>query len=131
MKPKKTSKTQLYLTYVYYLINTVMQEERHRAAALKNAYVLMGRHQYELAIGFFLLGGDIISAITVCAKTFGDDQLALVICRLFEGQGGASERHLISKILLPSAIEKGDYWLASVLEVSCYKYLLYGFIAVG
>ncbi|CAO2835453.1 unnamed protein product [Amaranthus hypochondriacus] len=99
------------------------QEERHRAAALKNAYVLMGRHQYELAIGFFLLGGDIISAITVCAKTFGDDQLALVICRLIEGQGGASERHLISKILLPSAIEKGDYWLASVLEWVLGNYL--------
>lgn len=78
----------------------------------------MGRHQYELAIAFFLLGGDIISAISVCAKTLGDEQLALVICRLIEGQGEPSERHLISKILLASAIEKGDYWLASVLEVT-------------
>ncbi|KNA22362.1 hypothetical protein SOVF_034760 [Spinacia oleracea] len=99
------------------------QEERHRAAASKNAYVLMGKHQYELAIAFFLLGGDTISAITVCAKTLGDEQLALVICRLIEGQGGASERHLIFKILLPSAVEKGDYWLASVLEWEIGNYL--------
>uniref|UniRef100_A0A803KZQ1 RAVE complex protein Rav1 C-terminal domain-containing protein n=1 Tax=Chenopodium quinoa TaxID=63459 RepID=A0A803KZQ1_CHEQI len=107
------------------------QEERHRAAALKNAYVLMGRHQYELAIAFFLLGGDTISAITVCAKTLGDEQLALVICRLIEGQGGASERHLILKILLPSAIEKGDYWLASILEWVLGNYLQSFLIVLG
>ncbi|GMH22541.1 hypothetical protein Nepgr_024384 [Nepenthes gracilis] len=92
------------------------QEEKNKAAALKNAYVLMGRHQLELAISFFLLGGDTMSAVTVCAKTLGDEQLALVICRLVEGQGGPLERYLISKIILPSAIEKGDYWLCSVLE---------------
>ncbi|GAB2291128.1 hypothetical protein Dimus_025386 [Dionaea muscipula] len=92
------------------------QEEKHKAAALKNAYVLMGRHQLELAIAFFLLGGDTMSAISVCAKNLGDEQLAFVICRLVEGKGGPLEQHLISKIIFPSAIEKGDYWLASILE---------------
>jgi len=100
----------------------VIQEEKHKAAALKNAFVLMGRHQFELAVAFFLLGGDISSAVTVCAKTLGDEQLAMVICRLVEGQGGPSERHLISKILLPAAIEKGDFWLASILEVTSNVY---------
>ncbi|KAK9749540.1 hypothetical protein RND81_02G133100 [Saponaria officinalis] len=107
------------------------QEEQHKAAASKNAYVLMGRHQFELAAAFFLLGGDIISAITVCAKTLGDGQLALVICRLVEGQSGPSERHLISKILLPSAIEKRDYWLASVLEWTLGNYLQSFLIVLG
>ncbi|OVA14729.1 WD40 repeat [Macleaya cordata] len=92
------------------------QEETNKAAALKNAYVLMGRHQLELAIAFFLLGGDPTSAVSICAKNLGDEQLALVICRLLEGFGGPLEHHLISKILLPAAIEKGDYWLASLLE---------------
>ncbi|KAF3439842.1 hypothetical protein FNV43_RR18120 [Rhamnella rubrinervis] len=92
------------------------QEEKNKAAALKNAYVLMGRHQLELAIAFFLLGGDTSSAINVCAKNLGDEQLALVICRLIEGRGGELESHLITKFILPSAIEKGDYWLASLLE---------------
>ncbi|KAF6136184.1 hypothetical protein GIB67_001593 [Kingdonia uniflora] len=92
------------------------QEEKNKAAALKNAYVLMGRHQLELAIAFFLLGGDFSSAVTVCAKNLGDAQLALIICRLLEGYGGPLERHLISKFLLPSATEKRDSWLVSLLE---------------
>lgn len=84
---------------------------------MKNAYVLMGRHQLELAIAFFLLGGDASSAVSICAKNLGDEQLAVVICRLIEGRGGPLERHLISKSLLPFAIERGDFWLASLLEV--------------
>ncbi|PON42363.1 WD repeat containing protein [Parasponia andersonii] len=92
------------------------KEEKNKAAALKNAYVLMGKHQLELAVAFFLLGGDFASAINVCAKNLGDEQLALVICRLVEGHGGPAEHHLITKFILPSAIEKGDNWLASLLE---------------
>ncbi|BFG22185.1 hypothetical protein CerSpe_084590 [Prunus speciosa] len=92
------------------------QEEKNKAAALKNAYVLMGRHQLELAVAFFLLGGDTSSAVNICAKNLGDEQLALVICRLVEGRGGPLERHLITKFMLPFAIEKDDYWLASLLE---------------
>lgn len=98
-------------------INSLQQEDKNKAAALKNAYVLMGRHQLELACAFFLLGGDTSSAITVCAKNLGDEQLALVICRLVEGSGGPLERHLLSKFLLPSVIQKGDYWSASLLQV--------------
>ncbi|KAL5998897.1 hypothetical protein ACLOJK_009845 [Asimina triloba] len=92
------------------------QEGKNKAAALKNAYVLMGKHQLELAIAFFLLGGDPSSAVSICAKNLGDEQLALVICRLVEGYGGPLERHLISSFLLPNAIQKGDFWLASLLE---------------
>lgn len=85
----------------------------------------MGRHQLELAIAFFLLGGDPSSAVNVCAKNLGDQQLALVICRLIEGHGGKLEHQLISNILLPNAIEKKDYWLASLLEVSAVNNTLY------
>ncbi|GLU00836.1 hypothetical protein SLE2022_181750 [Rubroshorea leprosula] len=92
------------------------QEEKNKEAALKNAYVLMGRHQLELAIAFFLLGGDASSAVTICVKNLGDEQLALVICRLVEGRGGPLEHQLITKFILPSAIDRGDYWLASLLE---------------
>ncbi|CAJ1950442.1 unnamed protein product, partial [Sphenostylis stenocarpa] len=92
------------------------QDEKNKAAALKNAYVLLGRHQLELAVAFFLLGGDHSSAINVCAKNLGDEQLALVICRLVDGHGGPLEHHLITKYIIPSAIDKGDYWLASLLE---------------
>lgn len=92
------------------------QDEKNKAAALKNAYVLLGKHQLELAVAFFMLGGDNSSAINVCAKNLGDEQLALVICCLVEGRGGPLERHLITKYIFPSAIDRGDYWLASLLE---------------
>ncbi|KAK1376621.1 DmX-like protein 2 [Heracleum sosnowskyi] len=92
------------------------KEDNNKAAALKNAYVLMGKHQLELAVAFFILGGDTASAINVCAKNLGDEQLAIVISRLLEGYGGPLQCQLISKFLLPSALEKGDYWLASFLE---------------
>ncbi|XP_015699102.1 uncharacterized protein LOC102707069 [Oryza brachyantha] len=101
---------------LYEFLSRNFQEEKHKAAALKNAYVLMGRHQWDLAIAFFLLGGDTSSAISVCAKNLQDEQLALVICRLIEGSGGPLERNLISNVLLPEAVEKGDHWLSSLLE---------------
>ena len=66
-----------------------------------------------------MLGGDTSSAINVCAKNLQDEQLAMVICRLVEGSGGPLERNLISNVLLPDAVEKGDHWLSSLLEV-CY-----------
>ena len=101
-----------------------IQEEKNKAAALKNAYVLLGRHQWELAIAFFLLGDDASSALNVCVKNLRDEQLALVICRLVEGSGGPLERILISNMLLPDAVEKGDHWLSSLLEV-CYMSALF------
>lgn len=101
---------------LYEFLSRNFQEERHKAAALKNAYVLMGRHQWELAIAFFLLGDDTSSAVNVCAKNLQDEQLAIVICRLIEGSGGPLERNLISNVLLPDAVERGDNWLSSLLE---------------
>lgn len=108
----------MLFTYCWWFF---IQEEKNKAAALKNAYVLMGRHQLELAIAFFLLGGDVSSAVSICAKNYGDEQLALVICQLREGNAGLLERDLISNVLLPSAIEKEDRWLASLFQV-CFFY---------
>lgn len=107
-------------SYKRFLNCLSLQEDKNKAAALKNAYVLMGKHQLELAIAFFLLGGDASSAVSVCAKNLGDEQLALVICRLAEGYGGPLERNLISRFLLPSAVSRGDFWMASFLEVGTY-----------
>lgn len=92
------------------------EEEKNRAAALKNAYVLMGKHRHELAVAFFLLGGDLSSAVAVCAKNLGDVQLAFVICRLLEGIGGQTEQSLIKEYALPNAQNEGDHWMASLYQ---------------
>ena len=43
---------------LYVFLNRDFQEEKNQDAALKNAYVLMGKHRHDLAAPFFLLGGD-------------------------------------------------------------------------
>ncbi|KAI5078412.1 hypothetical protein GOP47_0006083 [Adiantum capillus-veneris] len=90
--------------------------EKNTAAALKNAYVLLGKHQHDLAAAFFLLGGDLSSAASACAKNLGDLQLALVICRLFEGINGPNEQRLVKEYGLKKAQNERDYWLASLFQ---------------
>eukprot|EP00250_Pteridium_aquilinum_P017322 c23571_g1_i1 orf=63-7415(+) len=90
--------------------------ERNQAAALKNAYVLLGKHQHDLAAAFFLLGGDLSSAASACAKNLGDLQLAFVVCRLIEGINGPTEQRLIKDYALLKAQKEGDYWFASLLQ---------------
>ena len=121
-----------------------IQDERHRAAALKNAYVLTSQRRFSLAATFFLLGGDITSAASVCVRSLRDPQLALVICRLRDDKAGpagaagaASARaagggegsgvsapppaslmsDVITRLLLPAAEETGDVWQCSILQV--------------
>ena len=77
----------------------------------------MGKHRHELAAAFFVLGGDIDSAVSICAKNLGDPQLGLVVCRLIEGSDGPIGRNLITKYVLPAATNAGDCWLASICQV--------------
>ncbi|CAM6112755.1 unnamed protein product [Calypogeia fissa] len=92
------------------------KDEKHKTAALKNAYVLMGKHRHELAASFFILGGDVNSAAVICAKNLGDPQLALVISALLEGVNGPIGRDIILKYALPAARDTRDRWLASMLQ---------------
>eukprot|EP00004_Rigifila_ramosa_P015578 TRINITY_DN3623_c0_g1_i2.p1 TRINITY_DN3623_c0_g1~~TRINITY_DN3623_c0_g1_i2.p1 ORF type:complete len:1527 (-),score=308.60 TRINITY_DN3623_c0_g1_i2:136-4659(-) len=56
--------------------------EATRTAALKNAYVLLGQQKFEMAAAFFLLGGSIADAITVCLSNLEDAHLALFVARI-------------------------------------------------
>ncbi|XP_052281684.1 dmX-like protein 2 isoform X4 [Dreissena polymorpha] len=61
-------------------------EDRWRKAALKNAYDLLGKQRFEHAAGFFLLAGALKDAVEVVMDNLGDLQLALVLCRLYDGE---------------------------------------------
>ncbi|GBG74814.1 hypothetical protein CBR_g19326 [Chara braunii] len=106
---------------LYEFLGRDFKEEKNRAAALKNAYVLMGQHRYELASGFFLLGGDMLSAATVCVKNMDDPQLGLVICRLKESSPSGGESlgkvglEMVNRYMLKAARDAGDRWKASML----------------
>ena len=80
-------------------------EDRWKKAALKNAFALLGKQRYGKAVfmfrkcrftincrfiaayaaAFFLLGDKIRDAANVCLKHLDDPQLAIVLCRLYEG----------------------------------------------
>lgn len=60
-------------------------EDRWRKAALKNAFVLLGKQRFEHAVAFFLLANSLNDAIEVCLNKLEDLQLALIISRLYEG----------------------------------------------
>ncbi|XP_055842018.1 dmX-like protein 2 isoform X1 [Episyrphus balteatus] len=61
-------------------------DDRWRKAALKNAFVLLGKQRFEHAVAFFLLANSLHDAIEVCLNKLEDFQLALVLTRLYEGE---------------------------------------------
>lgn len=80
------------------------KEERWRKAALKNAFVLLGKQRLEQAAAFFLLGNALDDCIEVLLHRLHDLQLALVVCRLFEGLGESGPKYqgLLRKTILDS-----------------------------
>ena len=85
--------------------------ERWRSAAMKNGFSLMSKQQYEMAAGFFLLGGDVEAAVKLCARQLGDLQLALVLARLHSAD---LESSLVEDEVLTYADERSDAWLRAV-----------------
>ncbi|KAL3982356.1 RAVE protein 1 C terminal family protein [Acanthocheilonema viteae] len=59
-------------------------EEKWKKAALKNAFVLMGKQRFQHAAAFFLLAGSIKDAIQMVLRKLQDLQLAIIIVRLYE-----------------------------------------------
>ncbi|KAI8910438.1 RAVE protein 1 C terminal-domain-containing protein [Gorgonomyces haynaldii] len=91
------------------------EQERWQNAAMKNAFALLGKQRYEYAVSFFLLAGKLKDAVNVCMKQLQDPQLAILICRLYEGEEGPVLKELIVNQLIPQAIEDGDRWQLCML----------------
>jgi len=88
-------------------------EPRWQKAALKNAFALLSKRRFENAVGFFLLGDRLYDAVNVCIKQLKDIQLAITICRLYEGDESPVLKDLYINYLLPQAIDNNDRWLAN------------------
>ncbi|KAL0019249.1 hypothetical protein WJX77_001067 [Trebouxia sp. C0004] len=91
------------------------RQDKHKDAACKNAFTLLGQHRYELAAAFFVLGGALQDAVGVCAHELGDPQLALFLARLLEGEQGPLQQALLAKELLPGAQARKDTWAECLL----------------
>lgn len=95
-------------------LNNDFSQARWKTAALKNAYVLIGKQRYEYAAAFFLLGGSLKDAVNVCLRHLKDFQLAIALARVVEQKNSSP---IIDGILrdtvLPTAFQLGNRWLAS------------------
>ncbi|CAF0710194.1 unnamed protein product [Brachionus calyciflorus] len=74
-------------------------EPKWQTAALKNAFVLLGKQRFEHAAAFFLLANRLKDAIEVCLRNLNDIQLALVIIRLYCESNYEEQNNLIRDIL--------------------------------
>ncbi|XP_072938045.1 dmX-like protein 2 isoform X3 [Epargyreus clarus] len=85
-------------------------QDRWRKAALKNAFVLLGRQRFEHAAAFFLLGGALKDALEVLITRLGDLQLAMVVARLYESDSPlpASLKKLLMDEILGGETEDGE-----------------------
>ncbi|KAL1506470.1 hypothetical protein ABEB36_005832 [Hypothenemus hampei] len=74
-------------------------EDRWRKAALKNAYALLGKQRFDHAAAFFLLAGNLKDAVEICIHKIEDIQLAIIITRLYGGDGDSLKKLLYKEIL--------------------------------
>ena len=65
------------------------------------------------AAAFFLLAGELKDAITVLSTQVGDDQFAVAVARVYEGDDGPVLKEFIEDKLLPQAVREGNRWLAT------------------
>ncbi|KHN99271.1 WD repeat protein [Metarhizium album ARSEF 1941] len=95
------------------LLANNFDDPKWRRTALKNAYALLSKRRFHYAAAFFLLGGRLEDAVEVCLRQIKDLQLAIAICRVYEGDNGLVLRKLIQDEVLPLAAQEGNRWLAS------------------
>ncbi|KDN39003.1 hypothetical protein K437DRAFT_250952 [Tilletiaria anomala UBC 951] len=89
-------------------------EDRWKAAALKNAFVLLSQRRFEFAATFFMLADSLKDAVNVCVRYLNDVQLAIALCRIREGRSdGPILLELLKDRVLPLAFETGNRCLAS------------------
>ncbi|XP_026326146.1 dmX-like protein 2 isoform X9 [Hyposmocoma kahamanoa] len=86
------------------------KEERWRKAALKNAFVLLGKQRFEHAAAFFLLGGALKDALEVLITRLGDLQIAMIVARLYESDSTLPEslKKLLMDEILGGETEDGE-----------------------
>ncbi|KAF2674851.1 WD repeat protein-like protein [Microthyrium microscopicum] len=88
-------------------------EQRWKTAALKNAYALMGKRRFEYAAAFFLLADHLKDAINILSNQMGDIQLAIAVCRVYEGDHGPVLSEFLTEKVLPEATLDGNRCLAT------------------
>ena len=89
-------------------------QPRWKGAADKNAMVLVGRKNYTLAMAFFLLAGKVKDAVSVAIDRMKDLSLAILICRIIEGEDSQLLKDLYQKYCVDIGTKNEDVWLVNI-----------------
>ena len=90
-------------------------QEIHQKAALKNAYVLLSRHEYIKAAGFLLLANKQQEALQVLIKNSHDPQLALFLSIILEGDQSFSYQSIMNSHMNQVSQYTHDVYLQAVI----------------
>ncbi|KAG7661839.1 RAV1 [[Candida] subhashii] len=95
-------------------------QTRWKSAALKNAFVLLGKHRFMDAAYFFLLGDAPADCCSTLASRVGDVALAIAIAKVYSGTAKPHDENdkqslitVIENYILPKAVLNGDRWTTS------------------
>lgn len=86
---------------------------KFKTTAQKNAFALLGKHRYEYAAAFFLLGDSLKDCINVLVRQVGDISLAIAVARVYGGDDHPVFKDLLERHILPKAVLDGDRWMTS------------------
>eukprot|EP00961_Rhodomonas_salina_P047310 635501-Rhodomonas_salina.2 len=91
--------------------------DQNRKAACKNAFSLIGKHQPEAAIAFFILGNNMREVVSLITQNLRRPLLAVLVVRLVQGHEEAKK--LVREVIIPTATEQQDRGLLHL----CYWYV--------
>ena len=98
------------------------QEEKWKTAASKNAFALLGKQRFENAAAFFLLADMLKDCANICIRYLNDPQLAVTVCRIYEGENGPVLSELMKSDLIVYAKRLPNYWMEVLLWSICKDY---------
>ena len=99
---------------IYRFMSRDFTQPKHQAKAVNNAFSALSKQKFQLAAAFFLLGGSLRDAVTVCVRQLRDPQLALVVAVLVEGPRSPLYRQVLEEEVLPQARGSHDRWLEHI-----------------
>ncbi len=65
------------------------------------------------AAAFFLLADHLKDAVSVLSNQLGDDQLAIAVARVYEGENGPVLHEFLTDRILPQSTADGNRWMAT------------------
>lgn len=95
------------------LLSNDFDQPKYKTTAQKNAFALLGKHRYEYAAAFFLLGDSLKDCANVLVKQVGDLSLAIAVVRVYGGDDHPVFKDLLERHVLPKAVIDGDRWMTS------------------